>query len=116
MSTVSPRTAIVNIIEMASNSMSDPDLDDFLKNNQLYKYKENILKSGVEQIEDLQDIMDDEVLTEIGMTPEEMNRFKTKVTEVLGLVSIYSNRINLKIDYKCFEKLDDVISRGKFAL
>ena len=47
---------------MASNYPSDPTLDEFLKNNRLYKYKENILKSGVQQIEDLQDIMDDECL------------------------------------------------------
>ena len=85
---------------MASNNPSDPALDEFLKNNRLYKYKENILDAGVQRIEDLQDIMDDEVLTDIGMTPAVLNRFKRKVTEVLGLVSIY-----LPLKVFCFEQI-----------
>ena len=33
------------------------------------------------------------MLTDLGMTPVEMNRFKRKVSEVLGLVSIFSPHI-----------------------
>ena len=74
---------------MAFNSSSDPEtIEEFLKNNRLIKYKENILKTGVEQLEDLQDIMDDETLIKIGMAEAEITRFKRKVTEVLGLVSL----------------------------
>ena len=73
---------------MATNSTSDPALDEFLKNNRLWKHKENILKAGVERMEDLQDIMDDKVLANIGMATAEINRFKRMVTEALGLVSM----------------------------
>ena len=83
---------------MATNSTSDPALDEFLKGNRLCKYKENILQAGVERMEDLQDIMDDKLLAGIGMIPVEISHFKRKVTE-LGLVSIYIY-INHKL--KCF--------------
>ena len=74
---------------MATNSTSDPALDEFLKNNQLYKYKENILQNGMNKMEHLQDIiMNDKLLANIGMMPAEINRFKRTVTKALGLVSI----------------------------
>ena len=89
-STVITRT-IKARIEMASSSTPDPDLDAFLKNIRLFKYREEILNIGVEQIDDLQDILDDKVLTDIGMASGEINRFKRKVTEVLRSVSLQSS-------------------------
>eukprot|EP00800_Vazella_pourtalesii_P006431 TRINITY_DN182_c0_g1_i5.p1 TRINITY_DN182_c0_g1~~TRINITY_DN182_c0_g1_i5.p1 ORF type:complete len:1118 (-),score=165.33 TRINITY_DN182_c0_g1_i5:220-3573(-) len=72
---------------MASKVTSDPELDAFLKENRLLDHREAILKEGVEELQDLQDILDHDVLTRIGMTEIERKRFTRKVNEKLQLES-----------------------------
>ncbi|KAI6657667.1 hypothetical protein LOD99_410 [Oopsacas minuta] len=65
---------------MASNCTPETEMDTFLKQIRLAKYREHILDLGAEELEDLQDIPDDE-LVKMGMKPVEIGRFKRKVNE-----------------------------------